>query len=125
MNKKAEISIVILVFGVIAIFGFIIFSFHISNVKFENNFDSVYFVRKMANFDDKHEFYKNIYAEDAFLQLKETFVFREYFLGIKERSAENISFDSSTKIIYGELYSPKGFSFSDKISVSISYNLNK
>ena len=58
-NKKANIPITILVIGVVAICGFAIVSFLLSNEKTKNNFASPEVVDQISSFVDEYYFYKD------------------------------------------------------------------
>tara|TARA_Y100000296_G_scaffold10775_1_gene12473 strand:+ start:68 stop:451 length:384 start_codon:yes stop_codon:yes gene_type:complete len=59
MNKKADISITILVIGVVAACGLAIFSFYSSGISMKSDFFGLEIIEKINSISEEIEFYEN------------------------------------------------------------------
>ena len=101
MNKRADISIIILVLGVVAVCSLAIFSFYSSKISVENDFVGLGIIEKINSFAEEVKFYKNSEINENSLEVMKVFT-----QGI---SQDNVIFKGTKEIKDGkEVYSITG-----------------
>ena len=73
MNKRADISIIILVLGVVAVCSLAIFSFYSSKISVENDFVGLGIIEKINSFAEEVKFYKNSEINENSLEVMKVF----------------------------------------------------
>ncbi len=127
MNKRADIPIIILVFGVIAICGFVLLSFEIVKNKTEENFLGIDLIEEAMSLEEEYYLYQNLGKSNAEIQN----LFDNYNLELIKREGGNI-FDYQKLLDLGKVsidvpnsilieYSKKALWGKDKVMFRVEY----
>jgi hypothetical protein len=120
-GKKANISLMILTIGIIALFSFAIFSFYISEDNIENNFEKMRLISGFNFMIDRQKFY-NLLNSNYNGNFQQYFVFNgedadsfEKFLNSANNPYEfGIISEGDQKYFFGNYSEEKGILFSKK-----------